>query len=153
MTICKNCGKTIKWFKDPVNDKWMPLESDCDLEYDNQEDVNMDEVAEWRHKCAEPVLRCNKGCVPEVYFDPNNKSRSGKLNTDGGSTHENHTCSDKATRGFWGRHGLFCMTLHIMLRCKHARFGSPVVVTIVCIIASFSVVVSIIFLWDEHYSQ
>jgi hypothetical protein len=27
-------------------------ESDCDLEYDNQEDVNMDEVAEWRHKCA-----------------------------------------------------------------------------------------------------
>jgi hypothetical protein len=47
MTICKNCGKEIKWFKDPVNDKWMPLESDCDLEYDNAEDVNMDEARGW----------------------------------------------------------------------------------------------------------
>jgi hypothetical protein len=27
MTISKNCGKAIKWFKDPVNDKWIPLEA------------------------------------------------------------------------------------------------------------------------------
>jgi hypothetical protein len=26
MTLCKNCGKGIKWFKDSVNDKWIPLE-------------------------------------------------------------------------------------------------------------------------------
>ena len=27
MTMCKNSGKDIKWFKDPVNDKWIPLEA------------------------------------------------------------------------------------------------------------------------------
>ena len=69
----------------------MPLEFDCDLEYDNPEDVNMDEVAEWRHKCA-AVLRCNKGCGTEVYFDPNNKSRSGKLIPMEVAMHENHIC-------------------------------------------------------------
>jgi hypothetical protein len=31
MTLCKNCGKDIKWFRDPVNDKWIPLEADCNL--------------------------------------------------------------------------------------------------------------------------
>ena len=72
----------------------MPLESDCDLEYDNPEDVNMDEVAEWTHKCVD-VLRCNKGCGAEVYFDSNNKSRSGKLIPMEVATHENHTCSGK----------------------------------------------------------
>lgn len=99
MTICKNCGKAIKWFKDPVNDQWVPLESDCDLEYDNPEDVNIDEVAQWRHKCA-AVLRCNKGCGTEVYFEPNNKSRSGKLIPMEVATHENHTCSIKQQEEF-----------------------------------------------------
>jgi hypothetical protein len=99
MTMCKNCGKAIKWFKDPVNDKWMPLESDCELEYDNPEDVNMDEVVQWRHKCA-AVLRCNKGCGREVYFDPNNRSRSGKLIPMEVATHENHTCVGKQQEEF-----------------------------------------------------
>ncbi|HET7148168.1 MAG TPA: hypothetical protein VFI73_06670 [Candidatus Nitrosopolaris sp.] len=99
MTICKNCGKAIKWFKDPVNDKWMPIEFDCDLEYDNPEDVNMDEVAKWRHKCA-AVLRCNKGCGAEIYFDPNNKSLSGKLIPMEVATHENHTCNAKQQEEF-----------------------------------------------------
>ncbi|MFZ0513615.1 MAG: hypothetical protein WAM14_18555 [Candidatus Nitrosopolaris sp.] len=94
MTLCKNCGKEIKWFKDPVEDKWIPLEFDCDLEYDSQEDVDMNEVAQWKHKCA-TVLRCNKGCGTEIYFDPNNKSPSGKLIPMDVATHENHTCSRK----------------------------------------------------------
>ena len=49
MTLCKNCGKEIKWFKDPVNEKWIPLEADCDLEYDSPEQVNMEEVLQWKH--------------------------------------------------------------------------------------------------------
>ena len=43
MTICKNCGKAIKWFRDTEKDKWIPLESNCDLEYEKPEDVDMDE--------------------------------------------------------------------------------------------------------------
>jgi hypothetical protein len=39
MTICKNCGKAIKWFRDTEKDKWIPLESNCDLEYEKPEDV------------------------------------------------------------------------------------------------------------------
>src|SRR5215469_15978345 len=62
MTLCKNCGKGIKWFKDPVNDKWIPLEADCNLEYESPEEVDMDEVLQWKHKCI-AVLTCNKGCV------------------------------------------------------------------------------------------
>jgi len=27
MTICKNCGSAIKWFRDTENNKWIPLES------------------------------------------------------------------------------------------------------------------------------
>ena len=62
MTICKNCGKAIKWFRDTEKDKWIPLESNCDLEYEKPEDVDMDEVARWRHKCNKTgVLKCNKG--------------------------------------------------------------------------------------------
>ncbi len=57
MTICKNCGKPLKWFKDLVNEKWIPLEADCNLEY---EQVNIEEVNQWKHKCA-AVLTCNKG--------------------------------------------------------------------------------------------
>ena len=34
MTICKNCGSAIKWFRDTENDKWIPLESNCDLQYE-----------------------------------------------------------------------------------------------------------------------
>ena len=86
MTICKNCGKAIKWFRDTEKDKWIPLESNCDLEYEKPEDVDMDEVARWRHKC-------NKGCGAEIYFDPNNKSPSGKLIQMEVATHENHTCT------------------------------------------------------------
>jgi hypothetical protein len=92
LTLCKNCGKAIKWFKDPVNDKWIPLEYDCDLEYGSPEEVDMNEVAKWKHKCT-AVLRCNKGCGTEIYFDPDNKSPSGKLIPMGVATHENHTCS------------------------------------------------------------
>ena len=44
MTICKNCGKPLKWFKDPVNEKWIPLEADCNLEYESPEEVNTEEV-------------------------------------------------------------------------------------------------------------
>jgi hypothetical protein len=58
MTICKNCSKPPKWFKDPVNEKWIPLEADYNLEYESQE-VNT-EVLQWRHKCA-AILTCNKG--------------------------------------------------------------------------------------------
>jgi hypothetical protein len=36
MTICKNCGKPLKWFKDPANEKWIPLEGDCNLEYESR---------------------------------------------------------------------------------------------------------------------
>ena len=60
MTLCKNCGKALKWFKDPVNSKWIPLEAECDLEYERPEGVVMDEVLQWKHKCA-AVLTCNKG--------------------------------------------------------------------------------------------
>jgi hypothetical protein len=44
VTLCKNSGKAIKWFKDPVNDKWIPLEADCNLEYESPEDMDMDKV-------------------------------------------------------------------------------------------------------------
>ncbi len=94
MTICKNCGKAIKWFRDTEKDKWIPLESNCELEYEKPEDVDMDEVARWRHKCNKTgVLKCNKGCGAEIYFDPNNKSPSGKLIQMEVATHENHTCT------------------------------------------------------------
>ena len=78
MTLCKNCGKGIKWFKDPVNDKWIPLEADCNLEYESPEQVDVDEVLQRKHKCT-AVLTCNKGCGTQIYFDPNNKSSSGKM--------------------------------------------------------------------------
>ena len=53
----------------------------------------MDEVARWRHKCNKTdVLKCNKGCGAEIYFDPN-KSSSGKLVPMEVVTHENHTCT------------------------------------------------------------
>jgi hypothetical protein len=101
LTLCKNCGKAIKWFKDPVNDKWIPLEADCNLEYGSPEVVDMNEVAQWKHKCA-TVLRCNKGCGTEIYFDPDNKSPSGKLIPMEVATHENHTCSSRQQEQFDG---------------------------------------------------
>ncbi len=91
MTICKNCGKAIKWFKDPVNDKWIPLEADCNLEYESPEEVDMNEVLQWKHKCT-AVLTCNKGCGTQIYFDPNNKSSSEKMIPMEVATHENHIC-------------------------------------------------------------
>ncbi len=60
MTICKNCGKPLKWFKDPVNEKWIPLEADCNLEYESPEEVNIEEVLHWRQKRA-TILAYNKG--------------------------------------------------------------------------------------------
>ena len=65
MTLCKNCGKGIKWFKDPVNDKWIPLEADCTLEYESPEEVDMDVVLQWKHECT-AVLTCNKGCGTQI---------------------------------------------------------------------------------------
>jgi hypothetical protein len=60
MTLCKNCGKGIKWFKDPVNDKWIPLEADCNLEYESPDEVEMNEVLQWKHNGD-----CN---APESYL-------------------------------------------------------------------------------------
>src|SRR5215469_1672649 len=94
MTLCKNCGKGIKWFKDPVNDKWIPLEADCNLEYESPEEVDLDEVLQWKHKCT-AVLRCNNGCGTPIYFDPNNKSSSGKMIPIEIATHQNHTCGGR----------------------------------------------------------
>ena len=85
MTICKNCGKPLKWFKDPVNEKWIPLEADCNLEYESPEEVNIEEVLQWKHKCA-AVLTCNKGCGTQIYF------ASGKMIPMEVATHENHSC-------------------------------------------------------------
>ena len=99
MSICKNCGKGLKWFKDPVNNKWIPLESECDLEYESPEDVNMDEVLQWKHKCA-ALLTCNKGCGTQIYFDPNNKSPSGKMIPMEVATHENHKCGGRRQEEF-----------------------------------------------------
>jgi hypothetical protein len=65
MTICKNCGKPLKWFKDPVNEKWIPLEANCNLECESPEEVNIEEVHQWRRKCA-AVLTCNKGCGTQI---------------------------------------------------------------------------------------
>jgi len=92
LRLCKKCGNAIKWIKDPVNDKWIQLEYDCDLEYDSLEDVDMNEVALWRHKCVS-VLKCKKGCDIWIYFDHKQKSVSGKLIPTELATHENHTCS------------------------------------------------------------
>jgi hypothetical protein len=88
MTICKNCGKPLKWFKDPVNEKWT---AGCNLEYESPEEVNIEEVLRWKHKCA-AVLTCNKGCGTQIYFDPDNRSPSGKMIPMEVATHENHTC-------------------------------------------------------------
>ncbi len=95
MAICKNCGKGLKWFKDPVSEKWISLEEDCDLEYNNPEEVNMEEILQCKHKCAVP-LTCNKGCGTENYFDPDNKSPSGKMIPMEVATHQNHTCSGRS---------------------------------------------------------
>ena len=65
MTICKSCGKPLKWFKDPVNEKWIPLETNCNLEYESPEEVNIEEVNQWRHKCA-AALTCN--CIEDRTF-------------------------------------------------------------------------------------
>jgi hypothetical protein len=48
MSMYENCGKGLKWFKDPLNNKWIPLEPECDLEYESPGD----EVLQWKHKCA-----------------------------------------------------------------------------------------------------
>jgi hypothetical protein len=95
MALCKNCGKALKWFKDPVNEKWIPLEADCDLEYNSPEEIKMEEVLQWKHKCA-VALTCNKGCGTQIYFDPNNKSPSGKMIPMEVATHENHDCSRRS---------------------------------------------------------
>ena len=94
MALCKNCGKGLKWFKDPVNEKWIPLEAECDLGYDSPEEVNMEEVLQWKHKCAIP-LTCNKGCGTQIYFDQDNKSPSGKMIPMEVATHQNHSCSGR----------------------------------------------------------
>jgi hypothetical protein len=94
MTLYKNCRKGIKWFKDPLNDKWIPLEADCNLEYQSPEGVDMDEVLQWKHKCT-AVLTCNKGCGTQIYFDPNNKSSSGKVIPMEIATQQNHTCNGR----------------------------------------------------------
>ncbi len=94
MTICKNFGKPLEWFKDSVNEKWIPLEADCDLEYENPEEVNTEEVLQWRHKCA-AMLTCNKDCGTQIYFDPDNRSPSGKMIPMEVATHENHTCGSR----------------------------------------------------------
>ncbi len=60
MTICKNCGKPLKWFKDPVNEKWIPLEADCDLEYENPEEVNTEKTQ----------MRCNAN-MQQGLWNPN----------------------------------------------------------------------------------
>ncbi len=91
MTICKNCGKPLRWFKDPVNGKWIRLEAECNLEYESPEEVNMEEVLQWRHKCT-TILTCNKGCGTQIYFDHDNRSPSGKMIPMEIATHENHTC-------------------------------------------------------------
>jgi hypothetical protein len=70
MTMCKNCGKAIKWFRDPVNDRWIPLQADCNLVYESPEEVDVDEVLQWKHKST-AVITCNKGCSTQIYFDPN----------------------------------------------------------------------------------
>src|SRR5215831_12386336 len=54
----------------------------------------MDEVLQWKHKCV-ALLTCNKGCGTQIYFDPNNKSSSGKLIPMEVATHENHTCGGR----------------------------------------------------------
>jgi hypothetical protein len=51
--------------------KWIPLEADCNLEYENAEDVDMDEVLQWKHM--------HSYSSTQIYFDPNNKSSSGKM--------------------------------------------------------------------------
>ena len=94
MTICKNCSKPLKWFKDPVNEKWIPLEANCNLEYESPEEVNIEEVLQWRHKCA-AILTYNKGCGTQIYFDPDNRSPSGKMIPMEVATHENHTCGHR----------------------------------------------------------
>ena len=92
MTKCKNCGKLLKWFKDPVNEKWIPLEANCNLEYDSPEEVNIEEVHQWR---GAAILTCNKGCGTQIYFDPDNRSPSGKMIPMEVETHENHTCGSR----------------------------------------------------------
>jgi hypothetical protein len=115
MTICKNCGKPLKWFKDPVNEKWIPLEADCNLEYEIPEDANTEEVLQWKHKCA-AVLTCNKGCGTQIYFDPDNRSPSGKNDPDG--------LTKKSSRNA-GNH-CFCSRMDSILPAgslNHAIFG------------------------------
>ncbi len=98
MTIRKNCDNAIKWFRDSENDRWIPLESNCDLEYEKPEDVDMDKVAQWRHKCNKTgVLKCNKCCGAEIYFDLNNKSPSVRMIPIEVARHENHTCTARSS--------------------------------------------------------
>ena len=78
----------------PVNDKWIPLEADSNLEYESHEEVDMDEVLQWKHKCT-VVLTCNKGCGTQIYFDANNKSSSGKMIPMEIATHKNHACGGR----------------------------------------------------------
>jgi hypothetical protein len=111
MTICKNCGKAIKWFKDAVNDKWIPMEADCDLEYENPEEVDMDEVLQWKHKCT-AILTCNKGCGTQIYFDLFREN-----DTNGGcNARESYLWWQEAGR-ISGGDGLFYMSLLIMASC------------------------------------
>ena len=78
-------------FKDPVSDRWIPLEADCNLEYASPEEVDMDQVLQWKHKCTAAI----KAVAHRFILTPNNKSPSGKMIPMEVATHQNHTCSGR----------------------------------------------------------
>jgi hypothetical protein len=79
MNTCKYCDDFIKWSKDYWSGKWIPLKFNCDQ----------------RHECRKQVYLC-KNRRTQIYFDPNNKSPTGKLIPIEVSTHQNHTCSRRS---------------------------------------------------------
>jgi hypothetical protein len=42
---------------------------------------------------------CSKGCGTQIYFDPNNKSSSGKMIPIEIATHQNHSCGGRQQQG------------------------------------------------------
>ncbi|MFL6365877.1 MAG: hypothetical protein ACJ719_11835 [Nitrososphaeraceae archaeon] len=94
---CKLCGVPIKFDGKHISQrtgKKIPLDietnepHDCPARRDQQQQVQPQTQQQTQQR---RYLQCNKGCGQEIYFDPNNKSQSGKyipIDKDTGLPHQ-----------------------------------------------------------------
>jgi hypothetical protein len=96
---CRLCGQAIKFDDKHVSQrtgKKIPLDPGTDEPHDcpvrrDQPQQQLQGQQQSQQSQQRRYHMCNKGCGQEIYFDPNNKSQSGKfipLDKDTGLPHQ-----------------------------------------------------------------